>query len=354
MKNIILLILTLLTLSCHKKNKPVHSNTPASIDSIIEKNANLLLQDKRFHALSIGVYKDGKKVVRHFGELKIGAGNRPNDSTIYELASVTKTFLGTLVAKAVLEQKIKLQDDIRQYLPHPYPNLAFKQHPITIQHLLTHTSGFPNFPVNGDSKAGFWEGLKQIKLKNKPGSQYLYSNTGPEVMAYILEKVYQKPYEALVQEYILNPLQMKQTSFVLDTQAQKRLVQGYNGENKLMPNFERKLWGGIGGLHATVGDMLQYIEYHLDESNQVVKASHRAFYETPYNFEIGYYWNILKNAKTTVYRHHGGIFGMQNWLMIYPEHQLGISIFTNVSFQNTGEILAKVAEDICHQVIKMP
>ncbi|HAS40332.1 MAG TPA: serine hydrolase [Microscillaceae bacterium] len=353
MNKILFLALALVVASCHKKTKQTKAHTPVSIESIIEKNANLLLQDKRFHSLSIGIYKNGKKVIRHFGELKIGEGIPPNDSTIYELASVTKTFLGTLAAKAVLEQKIKLQDDIRKYLPQPYPNLAFEQSPITIQHLLTHTSGFPNFPPDGDSKAGFWEGLKQLNIKDKPGSRYRYSNTAPEVMAYILEKVYQKPYETLLQEYILNPLQMKQTSFVLDQQAKKRLVKGYNGDNQLMPNFERKLWGGMGGLHATVGDMLKYAKYHLNESNQVVKTSHQAFFETPYDFEIGYYWNILKNAETTVYRHHGGIFGMQNWFMLYPKHQLGISIFTNVSFERTGEVLEKVAGKIYDQIIEM-
>lgn len=311
-----------------------------------------MLADKRFHSLSIGVYKDGSSITRHFGELEIGKGNTPNDSTIYEVASVSKTFLGTLAARAVLEQKIDLHDDIRKYLPQTYPNLAFGAHPITIQHLLTHTSGFPNFPVNGDSKAGFWEGLNKIKIQHKPGTQYAYSNTAPEVLAFILEKAYQKPYEQLIQKYILTPLQMNTTYFELPYQMQKRLVQGYNDTPEKMPNFKRTLWGGSIGLHTTVEDMPKYLRYHLDESNKIVKASHQTFFDTPYHFSIGYYWNILRKGNTMVYRHHGGIYGMQNWLIIYPEHQLGLSILTNVSFQDTGEILEKVAEEICHQIIK--
>src|SRR6218665_1258905 len=116
------------------------------IENAITKNALQLLEDKRFHSVSVAIYKDGKSTTKHFGELTIGKGNKPNDSTLYEIASVTKTFTGYIAAKAVLDKKINLDDDIRIYLDGPYPNLEFKGEPITIKHLITHTSGFPNMP----------------------------------------------------------------------------------------------------------------------------------------------------------------------------------------------------------------
>ena len=64
---------------------------------------------------------------------------------IYEVGSVSKTITGYLVAKAVLEQKIKLEDDIRIYLEGNYSNLEYNGTPITIRNLITHTSGLPTF-----------------------------------------------------------------------------------------------------------------------------------------------------------------------------------------------------------------
>ncbi|PCJ98841.1 MAG: hypothetical protein COA50_00970 [Flavobacteriaceae bacterium] len=159
----------------------------------------------RFHSVSIAVYKNGKSISSHFGELTIGKANTPTDSTIYEIASVSKTFLGTLVAQAVLDGVIMLEDDIRKHLREPYPNLEYKGEPIRIKHLLTHKSGFPNFPIKGDTKSNFFEGLKEIKIKSPPGTDYNYSNTAPELMAYILEQVYNVAYEDFVLNFILLP-----------------------------------------------------------------------------------------------------------------------------------------------------
>ncbi|WP_411029480.1 serine hydrolase domain-containing protein [Spongiimicrobium sp. 3-5] len=351
--SLLILLVASLFFGCEAKNKKQYANNVSTVESILEENASALLKDKRFHSLSVGIYKDGKTITKHFGELEIGKGNLPNDTTIYEIASVTKTFLGTLTAKAVLEQKINLNDDIRSYLEQPYPNLEFNGKAITIQDVLTHTSGFPNFPIKGDTKQNFFEGLKEIKIEDEIGTVYAYSNTAPEVMAFILEKVYGKPYEMLVKEYIVAPNEMKRTKFDLSEFEKKSLVQGYNGENELMPNFERNLWGGTVGLHSTMADMLKYIAYHLEDANEIIKESHKDFLETPYDFNIGYYWNIIKTKDEVVYRHHGGIFGMQNWLMIYPKQNMGISIFTNCSFDETGELLEEVATNICAEVAKI-
>ncbi|WP_420602457.1 serine hydrolase domain-containing protein [Flagellimonas sp.] len=342
------ILLGILLCGCKTKKEEIAFKNPSEkILFAIRDNAKKLLQDKRFHSVSIAVYKDGIEISEHFGELEIGKKNPPNDSTIYEIASVTKTFLGTLAAKAVLEKKIGLDDDIRQYLNEPYPNLEYQGKPITIKHLLTHTSGFPNFPIKGENKTEFFEGLKEIKIESL---DYSYSNTAPELMAHILEKVYQTPYEELLEKFIFAPNQMTSTKFDLTEGEQLRLVKGYNDENELMPNFKRNLWGGTVGLHSTTPDLLKYMKLQLDETNPIIKESHTNFTDTPYGFSIGYHWNILNEDDTVIYRHHGGIFGMQNWFMIYPKYNMGISILSNASFDETGDILEDIAENIVEEI----
>lgn len=343
-KNFLFVLISILALlfSCRNPKLKV-ALTP---NQVIENNALALLKDTRFHSVSIAVYKNGKSISSHFGELTIGKSNTPTDTTIYEIASVSKTFLGILAAQAVLDGTIGLEDDIRKYLKEPYPNLEYKGESIKIKHLLTHTSGFPNFPIKGDTKSNFFEGLKEIRIKSFPGTDYNYSNTAPELMAYILEQVYNVPYEDLVLNHILQPNQMNNTKFDLNKEERLRLVKGYNEKSERMPNFKRNLWGGTIGLHSTTTDMLKYIELQLDSTNRAVEEAHRKLADTPYDFSIGYYWNLVDRPNTKIYRHHGGIYGMQNWLVIYPEDNIGISILTNSSFDETGEILEKVVEDL--------
>ncbi|RED22502.1 CubicO group peptidase (beta-lactamase class C family) [Flavobacterium cutihirudinis] len=332
--------------------KSVHQTNKQSVENAITNNAVQLLEDKRFHSVSVAVYKDGEATIKHFGELTIGKGNKPNDSTLYELASVTKTFTGYIAAKAVLDKKISLDDDIRIYLDEPYPNFEFKGEPIRIKHLITHTSGFPNFPIKSENKKAFFEGLKLIKIETKPGETYFYSNTAPELTAYILEKVYQKPYEELVNEFILKPNKMNQTKFTLNENDKTRLVKGYNDKNELMPNFNRTLWGGISGLHSTTTDLVKYMKLQLEKSNPVVNESHKKLYKEGSDFWEGYHWYILENDDKLIYRHHGGIYGMQNWFVIYPKQNIGISILTNTSFSETGEILEKVVDKLFDDINK--
>jgi len=342
------LILFFALLGC----KSVHPIYQQNVEDAITKNALQLLEDKRFHSVSIAVYKDGESTIQHFGELTIGKGNKPNDSTLYELASVTKTFTGYIAAKAVLDQKIHLEDDIRIYLDEPYPNLEYKGEPIRIKHLITHTSGFPNFQIKSENKKTFFEGLKLIKIETKPGEVYSYSNTAPELTAYILEKVYQKPFEELVTEFILKPNNMNQTKFTLTENDRTRLVKGYNDKNELMPNFNRTLWGGISGLHSTTTDLVKYMKLQLAPSNPIVKESHKKLYKEDSDFWEGYHWYIIENDHQLMYRHHGGIYGMQNWLVIYPKQNMGISILTNTSFNETGEILEKVVDNLYDDIMK--
>lgn len=317
-----------------------------NVENAITKNALQLLEDKRFHSVSVAVYKNGESTIKHFGELTIGKGNKPNDSTLYEIASVTKTFTGYIAAKAVLEKKINLDDDIRTYLDEPYPNLEFKGEPIKIKHLITHTSGFPNMPIKSENKKAFFEGLKQIKIETKPGEVYFYSNTAPEVTAYILEKVYKKPFEELVTEFILKPNKMNLTKFTLNENDRIRLVKGYNDKNELMPNFNRTLWGGISGLHSTAPDLVKYMKLQLDQSNPIVNESHKKLFKEGSDFWEGYHWYIIENGNELIIRHHGGIYGMQNWFVIYPKQNIGISILTNASFDGTGDILEKVVDNL--------
>ncbi len=338
-KTILFGFVTFLIVSCNR-NKSIENKSP---EEIVEHFATEFLDDDRIHSVSIALYNNGKETTFHFGEQNSNKKNPPTDSTLYELASVTKTFTGTMVAKAVLDGKISLDDDIRNYLPQEYPNFEYEGEKITIKDIITHTGGFPNFPPNDENKKAFWNGLHQVEISSKPGTEFQYSNTAPEITAYILEKTYGVPYQKLIEQYILEPNEMTNTKFVLNANDKILLIQGYNGENQPQEHFQNNLWGGIAGIHSNTKDLIKYIKYHLNESIPEVQESHKNFFKTQYDFDIGYHWNIVEIENEVCYRHHGGIWGMQNWLMVFPESNIGIAVLSNASFG--GNALSKGIDD---------
>lgn len=225
---ILLVLISFSVVSCKQRNEIKNR----SEEEVVEYLANQFLDDDRIHSVSIALYNSGKEYTYHFGEQSLNKKNPPTDSTLYELASVSKTFTGTMVAKAVLDGKVSLDDDIRKYLPQEYPNFEYEGEIITIRDMVTHTGGFPNFPPAGDNKTAFWNGLHQVEISSKPGTEFLYSNTAPEITAYILEKAYGIPYQKLIEEYILKPNKMTNTKFVLNAKDEELMIIGYNGEKE--------------------------------------------------------------------------------------------------------------------------
>jgi D-alanyl-D-alanine-carboxypeptidase/D-alanyl-D-alanine-endopeptidase len=215
--------------------------------------------------LSIGVVKDGVTYTFNFGTVEKEQARSPSANTEYPIASITKTFTGTLLAQAALEKRVKLDDDVRKHLDGKYPNLAFEGHPIRLYDLLDHRSGLPFFlpdtpetqPDSTDSgvpwtarineqaknykREDFLADLHKVKLTSIPGEKFSYSNAGAQLMGYILERVYGMPYETLLKEKVLGPLTMNSTAITLDAQQESRLAKGYDAKGQLMPEIAGQL-----------------------------------------------------------------------------------------------------------------
>lgn len=355
---------------------PIDS-TLLTIKSSVDRHAQEFLKDSIIHAVSVGVFYKGKTVSSHYGELDKGQGNLPNDQTMYEIASVTKTFTGTLAAKAVLEKKLNLEDDIRQYLAGQYPNLAYKKQPIRIKHLLTHTSGLPantqgiaDIPTNlswaertrkvqaiekKQTKKMFFQALHQVEIKTLPGTHFNYSNFGTNLMGAILEKVYKKPFQELIRDEIIAKAAMKNTKFHLNNEEKKRLASGYDEQGNLMPHLtlESSLWGAEGALKSTISDLLKYVQFQINEKNLIAKEAHKKIKELDKNYWVGYFWWIIgAQGKNLHFRHDGGAPGTRNVLLIYPESKIGISVVTNVVGPQIFDQLSKLGKRIYHDLKK--
>ena len=298
MKTLYVVLLTsLICLSCasqnrksshHKSVEIYSSRLGKEIKHIVDKHAKKALEDSLINSLSIGLYVYNVSLSFNYGALTQGGKDTPTNKTIYEIASVTKTFTGTLAAKAVLEGKLRLEDDIRRYLPKRYPNLEYKGKPIRIKHLLTHTSGLPSGILGMDqkefskdlseiefnqrytefeklqTKSTFFRELSKLKITQEPGTKFEYSNPGSNLMGYILEVVYNMEFQQLVMDKIVRKIQMEDTHFNTSDDSKNRLAKGYLLQNEMPETpLAKTLWGAEGAMKSTVSDMLKYMHYHL-------------------------------------------------------------------------------------------
>jgi CubicO group peptidase (beta-lactamase class C family) len=331
-----------------------------AVRELLEKNATWLLSHKEIHSTSIGIYKDGMSYTAHFGELDKGKGNTPNNDTLYEIASISKSFTGTLLAKAVLDGKLNLDDDVRKYLNEEFPNLEFNGVPLTIRHLATHTSGLPReFPDSSElwenpdenlpfkleelakdyNKTKFFADLHKVKITIKPGSEYAYSNAGPNLIAHILENVYKEDFERLLQENIFKKAGMTSTKLHLDKKETKRLANGYNEKGVLMPHYFNPLWGADGGYKSTLPDLMKYLEFQFSEENPVLMKGYEKLDGNDNSYQ-SYNWRINKLGDgSRRISAHGGAYGTQTWIAYYPKLKTGIVVITNESDQKTADKL---------------
>jgi len=168
--------------------------------------------------LSVGILRDEETYTYNYGTLEKGGKSAPAANTLYPIASVTKTFTGTLLAIAGQEGKVKLDDDVRRYLDGNYPNLEYQGHPIHLDQLVNHNSGLPfNLPdipenrppfppmtaavtqlLDGYSRKDFLADLHKVEIKTMPGEKFSYSNSAAVLLSIVLERVYGMPYEEIV------------------------------------------------------------------------------------------------------------------------------------------------------------
>ncbi|MBS9463553.1 serine hydrolase [Flagellimonas sp. 389] len=344
--------------------------TKTYINKVLDIHGQNLLKDTNAFAASISVIKNGQTYTKHYGEIDKGKGNKITDTTLFEIASVTKVFTGTLMAKAVLDQKVNLEDDIRKFLPGKYPNLEFQGRPIRVKDLLGFKSGinrsFPDISslriVEDDStvfrlkefgatydKSDFFEDLKKVKLDTFPGTTNYYNELCPELTGYILEKVYQKDFREIVEDELLEKLGMKATSFMVP--SSKTLLNGYNKNEKLMPNFAYRIWGAGGMLKSTISDLNTFLKYQLRLDDKLVLESRRNITNSNENWN-GYLWddiNVTRNGLRCL--KHGGAYGVQNMFVVFPEQNLGISLVINQSTPTTHEklhiVINSIVSDLC-------
>jgi CubicO group peptidase (beta-lactamase class C family)/uncharacterized protein YneR len=291
---------------------------------------------------AIIVRKNGQTVIRKgygLADLELQVPVEPD--MVFRLGSITKQFTAVSILILAQEGRLGLQDEITKFLP-DYPTQGRK---ITIEHLLTHTSGIQSYTDMAEwlplwrkdfSVKELVDLFKDKPMQFEPGESWAYNNSGYVLLGAIIEKVSGKTYEAFVDANIFKPLGMKRSYYGGAERIIPRRVPGYQmGQGGFVnaPYLSMTQPYAAGSLLSNVDDMADWSEAVF--SGKLVKKEwlDKAF--TPYKLKngessgYGYGWFTADFGGHRSIEHGGGINGFTSYAMTFPEDGIYLAILTN-------------------------
>jgi CubicO group peptidase (beta-lactamase class C family) len=289
----------------------------------------------------------------------------PNTTqTKFRLGSITKQFTSMAILQLQEQGKIKVQDPICTYVS-PCPD-AWK--PVTIHHLLTHTSGIPsytNFPTYTKTMMvpmtieQMVAGFRDLPLEFEPGSQFKYDNSGYFLLGVILEKVSGKTYEDVLRDQIFAPLGMKDSGYDHSDVILSRRAAGYAGQGSSFVNaayLDMVQPFAAGALYSTVEDLLKW-DQALD-TDKLLPAPAREAMFTPFKNGYAYGWSVPIVSPQTFGRrqftHGGGINGFSTMIMRLPDDNVTSIVLANNQQAPSGAIARDLLAIFFSQRYQMP
>lgn len=318
------------------------------------------------------VAENGKVIFKKgFGSANM-EWNIPNQTdTKFRLGSISKQFTALLIVKLAEEGKIKLDVPITTYLP-DYPKANGDK--ITIHHLLTHTSGIPNYTSapnffkdksrNPYSPEEFVKTFSSLPLEFTPGEKFNYSNSGYFLLGYIIEKISGKTYEQYLQEIIFTPLKMVNSGYDHSDIILKNRAAGYEKQGKAIrnaPYLDMSLPYAAGSLYSTVEDLFLWDQALYTNKLLTPKSMESLFkpYIKAWNGFYGYGWSTYEvpngeNSKLSIIEHGGGINGFNTIISRIPADKNLVVLLNNTGGTALGEMNKAIRAILYNQSFNQP
>ncbi|HEY6062078.1 MAG TPA: serine hydrolase [Chitinophagaceae bacterium] len=344
------------------------SQTPSFISDSLNSYIQRGMQQWQIPGLAIAVVKDGKAVIsKGYGVNELGKEAHVDENTLFIIASNSKLFTGTSMAKLDFEKKLSLNDKVTQYIPwfRLYDSNATRM--VNVKDLLCHRLGTKTF--QGDFT--FWDSnlpkdsivwkMRYLKPPGEFRQDYGYCNSAFLVAGQILEKVTGLTWESYVQQNILTPLGM--TNTYMNTAGLAGRTNVASPYNNLYSSISKIPFDNVDNLGpatsmvSNVKDLTKWLMFQLDsgrvdgkqiipwqvlqktrDANILTGSRKSAAFPTHFRaYGLGVF--MTDYAGRQVYWHTGGAFGYVTNVCFVPEEKLGITILTNNDNQSFFEAL---------------
>lgn len=286
------------------------------------------------------VVKDGKVVYRGANGLANIEKKLPlTPDSVFRLGSVTKQFTSLAVMMLVEQGKVGLQDPIDKYLP-GYPTHG---RTITVEHLLTHTSGIQSYTdipgymatkLRADlTVPQLVDTFKNEPMQFDPGTRYRYNNSGYVLLGAIIEKASGQTYQAFIADRIFKPLGMAHSYYGTDEPKVQKFAQGYSAGDKPASPMSMTQPYAAGSLLSSVDDLARW-DAALYGEKLLTRGSLDKVW-TAYKLAdgsstgYGYGWQVGLMRGTPAVEHGGGIFGFSTYVVRLPGERVYVAVLSN-------------------------
>jgi D-alanyl-D-alanine-carboxypeptidase/D-alanyl-D-alanine-endopeptidase len=282
---------------------------------------------------------------------------RLNDSrpvtaeTVFEIGSITKVFTALLLANMTRRSEVGLDDPAARHLPSDFKVPLRDGREITLADLATHTSGLPRWPLlSGDSRPSqtaidaaarislqdFKAWLANLHLPQNPpaAGAWWYSNVGYALLGMALAHRAGRPYEALLQERVLDSVGLRDTTFYPTPVMGPRLAKGHDRDLKPLPPFEAGIFIAAGALRSTPRDLARFAAAILPGSRspiardaELLLTVHREALWLGGKQALG--WEVLDAPGGTFVIKDGVTFGQTASLAFDPDRRMAVMAFSN-------------------------
>jgi CubicO group peptidase (beta-lactamase class C family) len=356
----------ILPVFCFLCSYVLHAQQDDSIRYKLNEYLSAATKLNRFNGNAL-IAQHGKILFQKSYGYKDFASHILNDSnTIFQIGSVTKQFTAAVILKLQEEGKLSVQDKLSKYFP------QFKYaDDITIENLLTHTSGIHNYTDDideNDSAIVCHPADKQLaldimfnhKLEFKPGRQFRYDNSGYYLLGMITEKVTGKSYEQNVRDIIFTPLQMDHSLFDFKHSVDTNIATGYQTLNDSIQKvasawrWDSTVTYAAGGIWSTTGDMYKWAQAIANK--EILSAGSWKAMCTPHLDKYGYGVYIDSSFDKQTISHGGGIPGFIAYLCYYPGEDVTIILLNNKGWfsETLNGVNTDLSAIVLHKLYEIP
>lgn len=285
---------------------------------------------------------------------RAGPEGAVSEDTLFEIGSVTKVLTGVLLAQLSDEGVVSLNTTLGELMPEPWaldPAVAA----IRLQELATHTSGLPRLPTNpgmlwrqiarpadpyaGLSNEDIFAAVADLAAEDVANrGEFAYSNLGPALLGRLLEAAAGEPYEALLEERVLTPLGLDQTTFTDRVLDDPRLARPHRENLRPACHWRLDAYNPAGGLSSDLEDMITLLQAAMSTEPGSPLAASMAMHWTDDNDEqaSGLGWAISEQNDERMIWHNGRTGGYYAFIGFLPESERGLVMLSNTSHAGDG------------------
>lgn len=297
--------------------------------------------------VAVGILYEGKEHSAGLGVTSMETLVPVTPDTLFQIGSITKTFLGTLVMRLVEMGKVDLHAPLKTYLPALKLSDAEATNHATLFHCLTHTGGwegdyFDDFGRGENALARMVEAMQQLPQLTPLGKVWSYNNAGFYLAGRVIEVVTGKPFEAAMAELVFEPLKLQNAYFFAEDVISRSFAVGHERENGqpivARPWALARTANPAGGIVTNIADLFRYARFHMGDGTvngaRLLSKESLVEMQTP-RFaandpeSVGLTWYMREVNGSKILRHDGGTNGQNTNFNILPAHHMAIAILTN-------------------------